>query len=369
MNNKPEILEISQKEILLKLKELEEVSCNLINKYPFRRFHQNIKAFFINLIIYQKISRYDKFFWPNGMLASSLENSYRITKDKSVLKSFTKYYDNWIRKGSTINHLDNIINGYSLIYLNQIKKENKYKETILKAVNYLYKHPVDSMGSLPYRVSSPHDIYIDSIGMICPFLCRYGAEFNDSNAIELAILQLENFYNNGFDINSHLPYHGYNIKENVKYGIIGWGRSIGWFLMGLIYSIEYIDRVNPNYSILVDMYRGIVNKTLQYQLSNGYFTWQIVALEGHIDTSATAMILFAIRKGVLIGILNEKFNTQIYSGILALIKSTQNGTVYDSSSECLGLGMYPQVYGYYPWGQASTTALMALYLNNKSIKD
>lgn len=42
------------------------------------------------------------------------------------------------------------------------------------------------------------------------------------------------------DEKTGLPYHGYDEKTGMKYGIIGWGRACGWMLLGLSQSILWI---------------------------------------------------------------------------------------------------------------------------------
>jgi len=202
--------------------------------------------------------------------------------------------------------------------------------------------------------------------MICPFLCRYGRAFHDQNAIDLAINQIINFIKYGFDSKTYLPYHGYNITGNIKHGIVGWGRAVGWLLIGMIDSLEYIMPSNPFYKILIYQYEVIIKTTIKYQQNSGYFTWQLTALEGHVDTSATSMISYAIKRGVMIGILDRSYLYYSNSGLFALSHSIENGVVLDSSAECMEFGMYPQNFGSNQWAQGPTTALAALSLSEDS---
>ena len=202
--------------------------------------------------------------------------------------------------------------------------------------------------------------------MICPFLCRYGETYHDQKAIDLAIIQIINFIKYGFDSRTHLPYHGYNIKANIKHGIIGWGRAVGWLLIGMIDSLEYIAPSNRYYRILRSQFELIVKTTLNYQMNNGYFKWQLTAVEGHIDTSATSMISYAIKRGVMIGMLNRSFLHYSNLGLVAISHSVENGVVMDSSAECTEFGVYPQSYESNQWAQGPTTALAALSLNQES---
>jgi len=326
--------------------------------------HQ-IRAFLNNTLHIPKQEKQDRLFRLNGILAQSIEWSYFIDKDIQDLNHLEKYFDQWIKKGATINNLENSIYGYTLIYLNELIPNDKYIKAIEKIKDYLFSYPKDKHGSLP-NIKGLDDIYVESIGMICPFLCRYGKAYHNQMAIDLAINQMINYLKYGFDSKTSLPYHGYNIKGNIKHGIIGWGRAVGWLLIGMVDSLEYIAPSNHYYKILRYQFEVMVKTAVNYQMKSGYYKWQLTAFEGHIDTSATSMISYAIKRGVMIGILNRSFLHYSNLGLLAISHSIENGVVMDSSAECTGFGIYPQDYGSNQWAQGPTTALVALSLNQET---
>nr|WP_285845029.1 glycoside hydrolase family 88 protein [Oceanobacillus profundus] len=302
----------------------------------------------------------DKFFWPNGLLAISLEWSYRNNKNKENLFSLKKYYNKWIKKGTLLRNTDYAINGYSLIYLYNITKSKKYLKAIQLLIDYLKNQKRTEIGSIPYRVNNPNQVFVDSLGMICPFLCRYGKTFNDDTSIDLAINQLTNFLKYGMDKKSYLPYHGYDSHNNIKLGIIGWGRANGWLLIGLVDSLEFIPKSHNKYQYLCDEFNNIVSNIIKHQREDGNFAWQITAKEGHIDTSSTSMICYAIRRGIMLGILPKSYLENTNLALDTLHKNIVDGSVQNCSAECRGLGMYPQKYSSYPWAQGPTTSLTAI---------
>ena len=310
--------------------------------------------------------RTDRFFWPNGLLAIALEQTYKAKNEIEDRKSLIKYYDKWIDTGIKINHLDNVINGYSMVFVYEITNDDKYKIALEKIARYIIDHPKDKYNSLPYRITKSQPdklgyIFVDSLGMICPFLCRYGELKNDKIMVDLAITQLKNYIKYGVDVTRKLPYHAYSAENKVKFGIIGWGRAVGWMLMGLVDSLEYIDKGHKEYDFLSKNFTEIVDATVEYQRSDGHFSWQLEALEGPYDSSSTSMIGYAIGKAIKIGILDNYYQKYVEKAIIALYNSTNDGYVKDCSAECLGLSMYPQKYGWYPWSQGPTTALVSMF--------
>lgn len=343
---------------------------NLINTakkdlkgYPYIDRNKKIKIGLknvVNFISGNQLVYIDKFSWPNAMLAISLEYSYNKFKSENDFSAVKLYIDKWIISGMKINNLDNSMNGYVAIFLYELKKnDEKYKDVIIKLVDYLYKHPKDKYESLPYRSAYPDQIYIDAIGMICPFLCRYAKTFHDNTAMKLAVKQIENFMLYGIDKESGLPYHGYNSSTGEKKGIIGWGRAVGWLLVGIVDSIQFLDE--NEYLYLKGVYKKLVETVITYQLNNGYFTWQLQAVDGPIDTSATYMILYSIKKGVELGIISsEIYENNIVKGFCAIKESYKEDNIINCSSECGGFGIYPQKFGSYPWGLASTISFLLI---------
>ena len=65
-------------------------------------------------------------------------------------------------------------------------------------------------------------------------LPNYGEIFDKQEYRELAVLQIVNFLSYGMDGKTGLPYHGYDMTDSCKYGIIGWGRAVGWLLRGMM---------------------------------------------------------------------------------------------------------------------------------------
>ncbi|CZQ97024.1 six-hairpin glycosidase [Trichococcus palustris] len=340
--------------------ELREKTRSQLLNYP--EFDIKVKAAdVIKSIIYPGYrADKSKFQWPNGLLALALEWSHRTSEDKDDLEHLIRYYDKWIEKGASVDFIDQAINGYTLIYLYEVTKQNKYKELLDYILQFLLDHPKVGDESIPYRINISNDIYIDGLGMVCPFLCRYGSTFHNREAINLGAKQIVNYIHNGMDDNTGLPYHGYNPHQNTKLGIIGWGRAVGWLLIGMIDSLEYIPKDNMYYDQIKAAFKKIVSDVVTFQNKNGHFTWQLSAIEGASDTSATSMICYAIKRGMILGILDSAYIEITDVALDYLHESVEDGLVSGSSAECRGFSMYPQKYEAYPWAQGPTTALTAL---------
>jgi rhamnogalacturonyl hydrolase YesR len=256
------------------------------------------------------------------------------------------------------------MNGYTLLYLFEINDEWWMKESLKKMYNYIETYPRTITGGLPYRTNNPEVTLVDYLGMICPFLSRYGRTFNSEKASNLSTALLEDFLLNGMDDKTGLPYHGFRSGTSEKLGIIGWGRGVGWLLIGMVDTLAFLDRSSEDFYSLLNRFRLLLNSTIKYQDENGYFKWVLNANYSHKDTSATAMIGYSIKRAIDLDLLDTEYAHYAEKSLHALFRSTKNGLVFDSSAECQGLGMYPQRYEWNLWGQGFGTAFTLTMLES-----
>lgn len=345
------------------LQMVKEAEYELLH-YPQRNIGYYLKRF-IKLIAGRGAAPIDKINWPNALLAKGLVDYYMQNKNseeaRTILNCLKKYYDRWIKGGCKMYYLDDAFSGMALIDLHQLTGEEKYKKAAEVMVDYLVHHETDGAGSFPYRPKQKNGyVFADGIGMVCPFLCKYGSTYGDINTLNLAVTQIQNFIEFGMDIKTGLPYHGYQYESGVKYGIIGWGRAAGWLMIGMAESLAYMEETRPSYEPIKQAYRRLVDKVEAYQLEGGLYSWQLGAKEGPVDTSATAMILYAIARSLDTKILIGIHKSRMIRGREALWNSVKEGKIYGCLAECQGFSMYPQIYDAYPWSLGPALSLFAM---------
>ncbi len=357
---------------------LAQTACRELMSYGLWDTKTKAKRWIKKYILRRENAPEDLIFWTTGLLAAGLWH-YRkelqnvaartVGEEKAAAQSdilgqidhaLGAYYTRWTNKGCPIHYLDDLLAGETLLNgyedycasgtdngIIDSRSAETYRKAIEKLAGYGLSSPVDEAGSFPYRSAQNNGfIFVDVIGLACPFLYRYGMTYRRNDAMELAVKQIVNFAAYGMDGSTGLPYHGYVMDTACKYGIIGWGRAVGWLLRGMAGCMisEY------GAERLKDSYIGLVDAVLPYQHKDGYFSWQLHAMDGPVDTSATGMICAAIKQGIELRILTDsKYEQALDAGRNAVYRSVKDGKVYDCSGECEGFGQYPQRYGAYPW--------------------
>jgi len=119
----------------------------------------------VNTIMFNNLSenKYRYYFWTTASIALSLEESYKYNKSNLILNSLKSYYDNWIHKGSKIFFIDQIMNGYTLIYLNNIIDNDIYKNSIELKFKFLLDYKKKKTEKIPYSPQI-NNFYIEYIG-------------------------------------------------------------------------------------------------------------------------------------------------------------------------------------------------------------
>lgn len=321
----------------------------------------------------------DMIFWPTGLLANALmESKTGADRNESRVKAVEAYFEQWTGHGMPVYYVDDTLCGVALIDLYLLTGKETYKAGADKMAAYLleleerYK---DEAGSIPYRPAQGNGhIYVDAVGMICPFLIRYGLAFEQDKAVQIALKQIKNMLQYGMDDRTGLPYHGFQYKNQVKYGIIGWGRAVGWLMLGMADVIcslrqeEVPEFYQAEGKKLEEAFGQLIAAILPYQRKNGAFGWQLQAMDGPEDSSATAMIAWALCKVLekkskqerKTGEMPDKDAERICRKAIEYLQTCEkDGKIYNCSGECLGFSQYPQVYDAYPWALGPAYAVLA----------
>lgn len=369
----------------------------------------------------RNVSPRDRMFWPAGMLLLGLTEKSAgsdcnvkngNTADTSAVsgsgdntdrKAAEDYYAVWKKKqGGAIRCVDDALAGTAILRLYETTGKEEYLVTCREIYRFLKNARKDSKGSIIYNASGKDDyILADGAGMSAMFLAAYGAY--EPEAYDLAALQLTNFKRYGCDLSgtllgTGLPYHGYSFaeagnaeKENgqpLKLGIIGWGRAIGWLMMGLSSCVEFLPAEHPERKEILSFLEDLSRNTMRFQKKNGAFAWTVPCMEGRTDTSATGMIgygLLALQKEYArsqkkldretdsdkdmyvqkeAGFTDAaSVEASLHSVCQSLFAETaQNGQVMNALGPCEDLGVYRQLYQCYAWGQGAALVFLKKYI-------
>lgn len=168
---------------------------------------------------------------------------------------------------------------------------NTSDPTTLKAkMECIYNLILDTKGdneTIPYRKGMNNIRFVDTVGLVCPFLVKYGITYNCNEAVELAEKQIRE-YSSFIHPTTQTPPHAYNLKYKVPLGVYDWGRGIGWYILGLVECYRLLD-CTPFKDFLSQEIILLSNAMLKYQLASGGFSSSIFEECAYGEGSATTL--------------------------------------------------------------------------------
>lgn len=297
--------------------------------------------------------------WQHAALLLGLNEGGDNKANESINKYLNSHFDSngqWKEKPEFV---DCSILSYAIM---KYDTADKYKPS-LDYTYELIKELVGEDNTVKYRKSMTNYRYVDTVGFISPFLVRYGLKYNDEKAIELGIKQITEYYKYGFDSESNIPFHAYDVNNKYKLGLCGWGRGLGWFAIGLIDAWRELPSSNEYKNVLEKIVIKYANTILKLQLDNGGFGWTVTRKETRIDSSTTATLGYFLVCASEIEEITDKCLEGYNKTIKYLMSVTKkNGEIDFSQGDTKDIGVYSILFDILPFAQG-----FALRAINKKI--
>lgn len=299
----------------------------------------------------------------DGCMMTSLLELYKTTKEEKYFDFVKRFIDYYVEDdGSILGYdplkysTDDVCESRVLFDLYALTKEEKYQKAIERTYEQVKSHPRTKEGNFWHKKIYPHQVWLDGLYMMQPFYTRYISQKGSKNYEDI-VHQFENVFSIMFDKEKRLYYHGYDSSKTMFWasketGLSPsfWLRSIGWYMVGLIDCIGYIDEDCPLYKErLSKIFKTTIEGILLYKDEKTNMFYQVPHLpqkEGnYLETSGSSMIAYAILKGVRLGILEETYRQigkDIFDGICSTYLSSDENGDLNLEGICLVAGLGPE---------------------------
>lgn len=274
----------------------------------------------------------------NSIVLHGIEKTYSKTKNPVYLKYIKDFVDTFVDEKGNIKELkpelDGIHPGILCLFLYETTKEEKYKIAATNMKNYLLGtnavptpfHKTPDGGYWHKNNDHYQDVMtIDGVYMANPFLLKYGVIFSDSESIDTALFQTFLAASRMFNIETHLPYHGWDYQKNKSWAspITGtatevWSRNVGWFSMALVDMLEYLPVTHKEYKKLLYLYQQLAIGIKNTQNNKDALWCQLInhkeLADNYTETSGSGMIIYALKKGLDNKWLDESYTLVVENG-------------------------------------------------------
>ena len=298
----------------------------------------------------------------DGCMMGSLIDLYKTTKEEKYINFVKKYIDYFVNEdGSILGYspekysTDDICESRVLFDLYDIYKDEKYKKAIDLTFTQIKGQPRTKEGNFWHKAIYENQIWLDGLYMAQPFYTRYQTRYGQKDYADI-INQFKNVRKLMFDDKAKLYYHGYDSSRKMFWadketGLSKnfWLRSIGWFTVALADVYDYMDeQMYDEYHTIKELLKETIDGVLKYQDSESKMFWQVPNFPGregnYLETSGSAMIAYAILKGVRLKALPERYRQigiDIFNGICKKYLSVNKDGDLNLGGICLVAGLGP----------------------------
>lgn len=307
-----------------------------------------------------------------GVVLMGFERLAKHTGDNTYMDYTKHIVDHFIKEDGSIRtyvmdeyNSDNIPPGRQLLHLHEMYKEEKYKIAAQTLRNQISIQPRNKAGGFWHKLKYPSQMWLDGLYMIEPFYAEHAVVNKTSEDFNDIINQFVWMEKYSRDAKTGLLYHGWDESKlqrwaNKKTGVSPefWSRSMGWYMMALVDVLDFIPANHPRRNELIKILNRTTTALIKYQDAKSGVWWQVTDKaykeKNYLESSATAMFVFSIAKGIRMKYLPATFNAALqkaYNGMLKeFVKEDANGQYhYMQAVAGAGLGGIPYRDGTYEY--------------------
>jgi len=347
------------------LQEISNINSSWLQKTPTVKLTDNSRYVILDILKGKYRTSSIQSWQEGGMLFGAISSTTGADVSSDKIDRFinNKIDMNSGSWKSVPEHIDGVILGYALS--KSVKDVHKIKPALDDIIALVEKCKGDD-GTVFYRDFIPDIRFVDTIGFICPFLTFYGVKFDKPEYIDLAFYQIDQYLEKAFLKDISIPSHAFDIKCNMPLGIYGWGRGLGWFILGIVDMYNELPDTHQRKEWLQQLLINTANDTLPFQRENGSFGAMLAVKNYRHDSSITALAGWLFLNTYYIT-KDNKYADAADKCITSLMKVTRrNGVIDFCQGDTKGIGDYAKTFDLMPFVQGLTIRLVTSYERIKS---
>lgn len=288
----------------------------------------------------------------NSIILHGMEKIYANHPKPQYLAYVKAFADSYIEQDGTIHHLENELDkvhpAINALFLYEQTGEQKYAVAAKNMLDFFLGtqaapstfNKTPTGGYWHKNNAKYHNVMtVDGLYMVHPFLVRYGLKFNRPDLLDIATGQIILTSERTFNIKANLPYQSWDYDKNKPWAhpITGtsseyWSRASGWFSMALVDVLEYLPKDHPRYAQVLTLFQRWASGAAAVQHPDTGLWYQVMDSyekeNNYPEISGSSMIIYSLRKGVNLGLLNKRYLEVAqhgWQGVLPFITVFQDG--------------------------------------------
>jgi unsaturated rhamnogalacturonyl hydrolase len=313
-----------------------------------------------------------KWSYDMGVVLKGIERLWLKTADKQYFDYMQKCIDFFVDDKGVIRtykredyNIDNVLCGRILLTLFKVTGKDKYYKAAATLRDQLNTQPRTKEGGFWHKKIYTNQMWLDGLYMGEPFYAEWSTNFGDTAAYNDIVNQFAWMEKHSRDAKTGLLYHGWDESKEQQWAnkITGtspnfWARAMGWYGNALVDVIEQIPVSYKKRDTLVTILKRFATAVQKVQDTKTGLWYDILdkptGKGNYLEASASSMFVYALAKGVRLGVLPASclnVSKKGYDGILkTFIETDANGqTNLKGTVSVSGLGGKPYRDGSYDY--------------------
>ncbi|MDZ7385722.1 MAG: glycoside hydrolase family 88 protein [candidate division KSB1 bacterium] len=278
--------------------------------------------------------------YVTGTVLRGFEELWRVTNEERYFSYLKATVDRAVKEDGEIAgynpgkySLDDVQEGRLLLFLFKQTGEQKYAKAAQQIREQIRTHPRNALGGLWHKAIYPHQMWLDGLYMAQPFCAEFAAMYGDSTLLEDVFRQFELVERHLRDARTGLYYHGWDHSRQASWadpatGVSPsfWARALGWYMMALVDVLDFVPESHPRRGDLIKSLGNLAQAVRRYQDARTGLWFQVIdqgtRSGNYLESSASAMFVYALAKAVRIGYLDKSYLSTARKGFQGLTKFT-----------------------------------------------
>lgn len=203
-------------------------------------------------------------------------------------------------------------------------------------------------GTLARNRPLPASLWLDDLYMSVPCLAQAGKLTGDVRYFDDATKQIVQFAERMFLGERGLFMHGW-VRDMQHHPVFPWARANGWAIMATVELLEVLPENHPDRARILALYRAHAAGLTAAQGHAGLWHQLLDRRESYQETSASAMFVFALARGINRGWLDARaFGPAVSLGWNAVAAKVNAKGQVEGTCVGTGMGWDPMFYMYRP---------------------
>jgi unsaturated rhamnogalacturonyl hydrolase len=228
--------------------------------------------------------------------------------------------------------LDALNSGKTVLALWQITHDEKYKNAAMILRRQLDLQPRTFDGGFWHKQRYTNQMWLDGIYMAEPFYAQYAKLFGETNDFVEVAKQIQLIGEHTYDSKTGLYFHGWDAAKIQPWAnpITGcssnfWGRADGWYAMALVDTLDFFPMNHPARAEIILRFQKLCASIVKFQDKKTGLWWQVMDQKtrqgNYLEATASAMLVYAIAKGVNKNYLPPSYSKFAKKGFDGIVKN------------------------------------------------